>query len=1207
MICSQLCWAQYKIYLNEGAKLTNNTTIQVDLFHATATEMQLCNGLNMEREKWQAYQRKNTLTLPDGDGKKVVSVRFKEASGKITEQYIASIILDTTPPINPRLQIGNGEVTNSPLRNKLLLLVTEASFMKVSNDPSFVEERWLPFDSTLVWELPTGDGEKTVYAKFKDEVGNETDVISNTILLDTKAPYNTSIKITTEHSIRSADGTIAYTNDTSKVVNLEIRAADAMEMMLSNVHTFYEAKWEPYQESVKGWALQKAGVDGAHFVYVRFRDRAGNVSKSASDEIHVDTHPPVDMKFLLNENKPITNDENIKLTIFARGCDFMKISETKDFSDAKWEPYSTVKYWKLSGEDGMRRVYIIYKDSANNETKVVTDGILLDRKKPYDLQMILEGGSNRIRGSSVTVELIAKGANQMQVSLNSEFKGANWIAYNESPFQLQLTGKRGLRTVYARFRDEAGNITETVSGEVILEEVPLNCKVVINNGNEFANGVENIVNLSLFATHANQMMISNRPDFRRAGWEPYRTEMIWPLEEGEGPKLVYVKFKSRTGTESDMVLDDIIVDRSGPYDLGMEINSGENSTLEQILSVEVKAQDANLMQIATSPDFKGVLWKNYTSKPQQIKALDGGGVQRIYARFRDLAGNITAPIVDEILFEIQPLDNSVMINNGNTFCTSKDRKAILTLRSQNATEMMIANQEDFAGGKWEPFDKYKLWDLGGEDGFKRVYVKFRSHTKTESEVVNASIILDRTPPHDTKMWLSKTRAGIAINPSLLYVSVTAEDAAMMQISNSPQFSSNHWTWSQYTDLSFIHEIGVRQGEVTVWVRFKDEAGNVSTPISQRIFVDQRAPKGNSVIIKENSPYINHKKVALELHSSDAAEMRLGASANLERVAWQPYQKSIDWEFKGEDGIKHVYVQYKDQTNNISKPVSASIELDREGPSYGKIEIVDQYCTNPLRVIHLKFFTEGATKMMVSNEPDFKDAAWQRVKPEIKQWRLSDEDGIRTVYAKFADEAENETRVYSDNILLDRQAPKGSITFNDGADYTTAPDVTLTIDYGDAVKMMLSRSPNFEAPATWEEVDEKRAWKLDEVEGLRSIYMKLIDKAGNVSEAFMDTILLDTEAPIVRAVVINNNISAVKTGKPVFINSKVMGAKFMMVSNHPDMASATWEPYFANKEWKLDLEEGLKTVYVKFKDEYGNETQVFTDSIQTYDKLYRVTK
>ncbi len=44
---------------------------------------------------------------------------------------------------------------------------------------------------------------------------------------------------------------------------------------------------------------------------------------------------------------------------------------------------------------------------------------------------------------------------------------------------------------------------------------------------------------------------------------------------------------------------------------------------------------------------------------------------------------------------------------------------------------------------------------------------------------------------------------------------------------------------------------------------------------------------------------------------------------------------------------------------------------------------------------------------------------------------------------------------------------------------------------------------------------------------------------------------------------------------------------MMVSNSSDFAGASWEPYSRAKAWTLGSEPGLKTVYVRLKDEKGN--------------------
>lgn len=58
-----------------------------------------------------------------------------------------------------------------------------------------------------------------------------------------------------------------------------------------------------------------------------------------------------------------------------------------------------------------------------------------------------------------------------------------------------------------------------------------------------------------------------------------------------------------------------------------------------------------------------------------------------------------------------------------------------------------------------------------------------------------------------------------------------------------------------------------------------------------------------------------------------------------------------------------------------------------------------------------------------------------------------------------------------------------------------------------------------------------------------------------------------------------------------------GVSEMMVSNYPDFRDASWEPYSESKAWTLAQSSGLATVYVKYRDAYGNESDVATATIE----------
>lgn len=58
----------------------------------------------------------------------------------------------------------------------------------ISNDGLFDIEPFEPFFQNKAWVLPPGDGNKMVYARYKDSAGNFSATISDSIKLDTTKP-----------------------------------------------------------------------------------------------------------------------------------------------------------------------------------------------------------------------------------------------------------------------------------------------------------------------------------------------------------------------------------------------------------------------------------------------------------------------------------------------------------------------------------------------------------------------------------------------------------------------------------------------------------------------------------------------------------------------------------------------------------------------------------------------------------------------------------------------------------------------------------------------------------------------------------------------------------------------------------------------------------------------------------------------------------
>jgi fibronectin type 3 domain-containing protein len=83
----------------------------------------------------------------------------------------------------------------------------------------------------------------------------------------------------------------------------------------------------------------------------------------------------------------------------------------------------------------------------------------------------------------------------------------------------------------------------------------------------------------------------------------------------------------------------------------------------------------------------------------------------------------------------------ILLEDGRARTASRTVQAALAFPSGTAY-MMLANQVDFSDGSWESARSSRSWSLLPDDGAKRVYVKFRDATGSESAPVSDALELD---------------------------------------------------------------------------------------------------------------------------------------------------------------------------------------------------------------------------------------------------------------------------------------------------------------------------------------------------------------------------------------------------------------------------------------------------------------------------------
>lgn len=826
----------FRMKINNGEKFTRDSKVKITLYAEEAVEYQI------GKEDWKPYAKEIEYDLPEPEktGERVIAIRFKDRVGNLTRYISGRIYLDLAPPAFCKIMINNGNKYTRDQKVHLKVSAAGATHMMLSNKADFHGAVWQPFNFVIpIWSLEDDlEGTKKVYVKFKDAAENISEAVFDEIILDKSPPKNPKVEIFTAEGYKTSDGK-KVTNSTEGKVDLKLSCEDARYMMISNVGTFFDAKWEIYREDYKEWSLGSGG-DSEKYVYAKFRDKAGNISEVVHDKIVLDTKPPIDNKVHINQNSTYTNKHDVTLSVFSRGATEMQFSNTDDFTGVTWIPYSTAAPWRLTGEDGLKKVVARFRDEAKNVSDTVTDVIILDTRPPQDCFFQINRGDTLTNDPNKVVVLIfnARGATMMRFGTTADLKAAKWRYYDDKNINFSLPGEDGMKTLYAQFMDEAGNVSEILSATIRLDRTPpLEVNISINEGQKGTNSDE--VELTLDAKGAKMMWISNSYEFTDGKWEPFAPKKMWKLPSGDGLKIVYAKFKDRDTEAANIskpVAAKIGVDRTAPTEGKFEIDRGAKFTnnINKYVTLWLYAKDATKVKVANDAAFTDakifpfkVLLNNW-----QLEGDDGE--KTVYVQFCDDLGNCSATLSQKVTLDRQaPFNEELIVNDGRPF-TNKN-EVDLSIKAEEAVEMMISNDRHFTPpARWEPYATTKKWVLTGRDGEKTVYIRFKDNAGNITPPISATILLDGTPPVAGQVRINGGRP--IGKGTKVKVSLNAQGADYMAVSNTPDFKGLEAIWQEYK-AEFDWEVPAL-GYRTIYVKFKDKCDNETTPIYGAINLEE---------------------------------------------------------------------------------------------------------------------------------------------------------------------------------------------------------------------------------------------------------------------------------------------------------------------------------------------------------------------------------
>ncbi|QJC52509.1 DNRLRE domain-containing protein [Paenibacillus albicereus] len=766
-----------------------------------------------------------------------------DAAGNVTT---VSFVLDKSKPTGT-LSINGGAAATTT--GSVLLSATgsdslsSVDAMQLSSDGTSWSS-WEPFATSKSYLLPAGDGPKTVYLRLRDAAGNVSDSISDTIELDTTPPvvagvtegglYNAAPTVTFGEGTATLDGapfasgsaaagegshtlvvtdaagntaTVTFFVDTAKPtgsvtinggdavtgeaqVTLSLAAADPGDAAASGLESMQLSldgtTWSAAEPVAASKTVALPAGDGEKTVYVRYIDKAGNVSESISDTIELDTTPPVVAGVteggLYNAAPTVTFGEG---TATLDGAPFASGSAA-------------------AGEGSHE---LVVTDAAGN-TATVT--FFVDTAKPTG-SVTINGGDAATGEAQVTLALAAadpgdaaaSGLESMQLSLD----GTTWSAAEPvaASKTVALPAGDGEKTVYVRYIDKAGNVSESISDTIELDTTPPVVAGVTEGG---------LYNAAPTVTFGEGTATLDGAPFASGS-----------AAAGEGShELVVTDAAGNTATVT------FFVDTAKPTG-SVTINGGDAATGEAQVTLALAAADpgdaaaSGLESMQLSLD--GTTWSaaEPVAASKTVALPAGDGEKTVYVRYIDKAGNVSESISDTI-----ELDTTPPVVAGVTEGGLYNAAPTVTFGEGTAT----LDGAPFASGS----------AAAGEGSHELVVTDAAGNTAT------VTFFVDTAKPTGSVTINGGDAATGEAQVTLALAAADPGDAAASGL-ESMQLSLDGTTWSAAEPVAASKTVALPagDGEKTVYVRYIDKAGNVSESLSDTIELDTTPPVVSGVADK----------------------------------------------------------------------------------------------------------------------------------------------------------------------------------------------------------------------------------------------------------------------------------------------------------------------------------------------------------------------
>ncbi|HEX7675038.1 MAG TPA: hypothetical protein VF412_12745 [Bdellovibrio sp.] len=177
---------------------------------------------------------------------------------------------------------------------------------------------------------------------------------------------------------------------------------------------------------------------------------------------------------------------------------------------------------------------------------------------------------------------------------------------------------------------------------------------------------------------------------------------------------------------------------------------------------------------------------------------------------------------------------------------------------------------------------------------------------------------------------------------------------------------------------------------------------------------------------------------------------LASSDASDNSSWVPAAATMSYTLSAGDGIKTIYMKFKDRFDNISAIVTKTIRLDATAPVGGGFNIVNNgnnVVGDPNIYLNVICPTDISGGVQSATGEAAHPSAWIDCISSMN-YMLTNVSGPHTVYMAFRDSLHNTTSDYNHSVILDITGPTSTVTYSNGYlnTLTTGLSITAIDDY-----------------------------------------------------------------------------------------------------------------------------------------------------------------